>query len=343
MSSTKLNIDVIVCTYNRPDKLTQLVNQLLTCNPLPNKIIVIDSSDEHNRFYSTNELVKTIVSSHKNQPYQRFLGCHSSNANYLLYLDDDMEIISLDVFEVLQNEIAKHENLAGLVLKFEDKHEDTSLSKIPKSNLLSNESVIKKIVNWITCYPILPDGKFGLCGNRGKQPLNGGQTEWLSGGAFLAKRDSVFKNFNVQLFDLFEQKLGMGEDAIIGYGLSKQGHLIYFPSLLFYHNDQKDSTYSTNQFEFAKRVIYSRLYISLEKIRLDKASFLYGKIYFHWYVFCRILGLFINYLKNKNKIRKDILSGSISGWKKSFTFRFHKQIEDDNKWLVKAKKDSSDK
>ena len=226
----------------------------------------------------------------------------------------------------------QEKGVSGIAINFEDKHTDTALAAIPRSVLLKRGSILKNIIGWLTGYAVLPDGKFGLCGVKGNQPLNGGITEWLSGGAFAARKSSLFQNFNFQLFDLFQQKIGMGEDAIIGYGLSKQGVLLYQPELLFYHNDQRDSAYSADHFAYAKRVMFSRLYLSLEKTRLGHGSYIFAKLHYQWYVLWRITSLFINYLIKQNTIKNQILKGSISGWKLALKFKFNKDASTIDKW-----------
>lgn len=42
---TNVKIDIVVCTCNRPQRVTNLVQELLTCSPLPNSIIIVDSSE----------------------------------------------------------------------------------------------------------------------------------------------------------------------------------------------------------------------------------------------------------------------------------------------------------
>ena len=67
-------IDIIICTYNRPQKILELVHSLLPNKSYFNRIIVVDSSDSKNKeLAELNELVY-IKSNHKNQPYQRLLG-----------------------------------------------------------------------------------------------------------------------------------------------------------------------------------------------------------------------------------------------------------------------------
>ena len=89
-------ISIIIYTYNRSKKTIQLVKQLSTIKFNFN-IIVVDSSDIINVNLS-NKNITYIRSSHKNQPYQRYLGFKSANSDYLIYLDDDMEVVSQNFY-----------------------------------------------------------------------------------------------------------------------------------------------------------------------------------------------------------------------------------------------------
>lgn len=326
-----MRIDIIICTYNRPQKVLELIAQLKNFAGGYNLILIVDSSDALHPVLSTDAQVVYLRSVHKNQPYQRWLGYQNSRADILLFLDDDMEVANADFLEIISKSF-QNSLVSGIAINFIDKHTDTALAAIPRSALLNKSGVFKSIIAWFTGYPILASGRFGLCGVKGKQPFNGGATQWLSGGAFAARKGFLFKDFNFQLFDLFQQKIGMGEDAIIGYGLSKQGILLYQPVLLFYHNDQRDSAYSMDHFAYAKRVIFSRLYLSLEKTRLDGGWYLFAYIHYHWYVLWRITGLLVNYLLNKNIIKSKILNGSLAGWKLACQFKFNKNTTGIEKW-----------
>ena len=311
--------------------MLELIAQLKPFSNEFNSIIIVDSSDAFNQELNNQEKVNYLRSGHKNQPYQRWLGYDHSKADILIFLDDDMEVANPDFLKIIMQSF--HDTaVSGIAINFIDKHTDTALAAIPRSILFNKMSVLKNIIGWLSGYPVLPAGKLGFCGVRGRQPINGGVTQWLSGGAFAARKKALFKNFNFQLFDLFEQKTGMGEDAIIGYGLSKQGILLYQPTLLFYHNDQKDSAYSVDHFAYAKRVIFSRLYLSMEKTRLDKKSYLLAHLHYHWYVLWRITGLCINYTIKKNPVKNKILQGSIAGWKLSLQFKFNKNAATIEKW-----------
>ena len=309
----------------------ELVNQFGRYSGLYNSLIIVDSSNDYNPTLANYKQVLYVRSVFKNQPYQRWLGFSKSTADILLFLDDDMEIYNEEFFNIIKPHFLNN-SIAGLAINFKDKHTDTALAAIPVSILIKSNGIFKKILKYLSGYPNLPEGKLGLCGIRGKQPANGGQTEWLSGGAFAARRTCLFKNFNYQLFDLFQQKVGMGEDAIIGYGLSKQGILLYEPELLFLHNDQKDSAYSVDHFAYAKRVIYSRLYLSMEKKRLENGKYFFAKVHYQWYVLWRLSGLLFNYIIKKDTVRYNLLKGSYAGWKLAISFKFNKYGSSNYNW-----------
>jgi glycosyltransferase involved in cell wall biosynthesis len=314
-------IDVAICTFNRPKKLLNLVHDLQSCHPAPNKIIVVDSSEERNDEMCKEKLVEYFQANHKNQPYQRYIAYRKSTAAILVYLDDDMEVIEKNFMERIQQRFLSNDDVIAMPLCFKDKQANTSLANIPSTQLTPSSDKVKKFIRWITAYPTMPEGKFGLCGIRGRQPDHGGYTQLLSGGAFAVKRKFLYQNFNFQLFDLFEEKIGMGEDGILGYNLSKLGKLYYEPQLLFYHNDEHGSHYAANQKAYAERVLFSRLFLSLEKTRLDGGNKLLAHVHYVYYSVWRLLGYSINYLKSRRISRKEILLGSWRGFKKTWSFK----------------------
>ena len=315
-----INIDCIICTYNRPKRVSILVEGLKMCSPSANKIIVVDSSDTVHHELKADMSVIYLPSSHKNQPYQRYLGYKCASSDYLLYLDDDMEILSYNIFHLLQGYF-ESSNAVGIALNFRDKYRETSLSRLPKSSL-KFRGRLKAFKNYVSAYGEMPDGKLGLNGLRGSQPSTYGLTELISGGAFAVKRESIFEDFNFQVFDLFEKRIGMGEDVIIGYTLSKQGEIYFLPEILFLHNDLQDSSYSMDIYRFSERVVYSRLYLTLEKVRLDDTCMLKGRFIYHWHTLWRISGILINFCTKPSRIRFLVLQGALVGWIKSFGFVF---------------------
>ncbi len=335
-----MKFDIVITTYNRPDLVISLVNQINDCNVmLLSRIIVVDASESQNYEIQKLERIKYIQTPHKNQPYQRFIGYQNSGSKYLLFLDDDMEILNYDFLNEIYD-LFQQKDYVAIALKFKDKHTNTSLSKIPISKLFGRCSSLRHIKNFLSGYSPKKPGKFGYNGVRGSQPAGSGFTEYVGGGAFAVQRKFMYKNFNFQLFDLYELKLGKGEDAIIGYTLSKQGNVLFYDKLLFLHNDTRTSVYSTNHYEFAKRVSFSRLYLSLERARLNNESIMKAQVVFHYYTFWRIVGYLINYLLSPGQSRKAMLFGSSAGWRKASQFQFVYSEKTNNYWKNETKYDS---
>lgn len=326
-----MKFSVIICTCNRHEKVMELVNQIDGLNNGNIELILVDSSEEPNPNISSIESIKYHRTIHKNQPYQRFLGFNLSTSDWLLYLDDDMEAIHDDLFEKFEGYI-KETNGVGFALKHVEAHQSTSLAEVPKSQMFGKLAWLKKLKNTISGFPDLNPGKLGLNGNKGKQPVEGGITEFVSGGSFLVKRKAMYQNFNFQMYDLYEEKSGKGEDSITGYSISKQGALIHIPEVLFRHNDQQNSSYSSNLENFGTRVMFSRLFLTLEKSRLDGSSLFLGKISYHWFALWRIFGLTLNYIKDRSQKRKSMLDGAWKGWKKSTKFKFNSSLSRNPYW-----------
>lgn len=332
-------IDIVIATYNRFEKAKNLALNLLSIGgDFVNKIIIVDSTDNQVPKKLKSKKLIHLITQHKSQPYQRFLGFNLSSSDWLLYLDDDMEVIHDDLFEKLEGYI-NETNGVGFALKHVEAHQSTSLAAVPKSQMFGKLSWLKKIKNIISGFPDLKPGKFGLNGNKGKQPENGGITEFVSGGSFLVKREAMYQNFNFQLFDLYEDKSGKGEDSITGYSISKQGALIHIPEVLFRHNDQQNSTYSSNLENFGKRVMFSRLYLTLEKCRLDGNSLFLGRVSYYWFALWRIIGLIFNYVNDSSSTRKSMVQGALKGWKKSIGFKFDSQLLRNSYWENEVKEE----
>lgn len=333
--------DVIVTTNNRAESVDILVEQILKQNRLPENIIVVDSSEKENLSLQETQDVYYIRSSHANQPYQRYVGYLASKSPLLVYLDDDMELVGNNVFEKVTNAFNKEETI-GLALNFINNNEFLN-QKVPKSKFAETKGASKKIVNILKKLSgqlELKHGKYSYNGLKGKQPLEGGQTQWFSGGAFAIKRKFLYKNFNFKLFDLYEKQLGKGEDGIIGYTASKAGALNFEPEILFLHNDKQDSTYSKSFYSFSRRVIFSRLYLSYEFCRLDGRSQRIVPLLYHWYVFWRIAGILVNQLLGFRESRHQMLKGYLSGWWLAWKYGNElRQCNDGTYWKKEAKHD----
>lgn len=277
------SLDIIITTYNRPEQVYELAQELLRFQNDFRTLIIVDSTDQSHAGLMQMKHVVYKQSMHKNQPYQRYVGYLQSTADYILFLDDDMEIANPDFLAIIDQALSKHKP-AGLALNFRNKTEpDQELMIYPAQRLTS---VLK---NKLTGYPSPKTGKIGFCGVRGSQPQVEDKTTIVSGGAFVARRNMLFHNFNFSLFNLFEQKLGMGEDTLIGLTLSTQGDVFFLPQVLFWHHERHTSHYRDHIEAFARRVQFSRLFLSLEYARLSGIPKVWAYLHYFWYSLWRLL------------------------------------------------------
>jgi len=329
-----MKFDVIITTYNREESLEKLVNQILNCKLLPENIIVVDSSDKINESIQKISKVKYIRSSHGNQPYQRYLGYLVAESDILVFLDDDMRVVENNCFNVIIEEFNKSDVVGANINFF---HENYFLHNcLPKSKFKNKNNFFYNFIRFLIGNRNVEEGKVWLVGKRGKI-INKREVEYFSGGSFAVRKKYLFKNFNFRLFDIFEKKLGMGEDTIIGYTLSKFGKIRFVPKKLFYHEDTYKSNYSDDFISYAKRVAYSRLFLSYEYIRINKGSYLIAYIHYNWYILWKIILLFLNFRKSENR---KLSHGYLIGWYKAIKDnKFLKTIDNGEFWKKEAEKD----
>lgn len=307
-----------------------MVSMLERGEPMFENLIIVDSSDEANQSLVDNERVIYLRSSHKNQPYQRFLGYNASTSNWLLYLDDDMEPFDGWGKQLASLVADKGKHYKMFALCFRDKHNQSYLKTTEKSVFSTGNKKPNPIVNmmrWLTGYPILPDGKYGANGVKGKQPKNGGEVQYVGGGAFMGLRDVLYKNFNMQLFNLYDKRMGKGEDGILGYTTSKQTKLYYYPEPLFLHNDQGNSVYTRNDYQFNRLVAFSRAYLGLEYFRLNSNPLVLARCLFINYSFWRLVSMSVNLILKPTKRKWDGFRGYINGTLRGIALKFHKDVD----------------
>ena len=288
-------IDIIIATYNRPDVISALVDDILKRQiPILNKVIVVDSTDQLNNSLMNCKGVEYIHSVHKNQPYQRYLGFCLAQAENLLFLDDDMLILDERVFCMIE-EVLSDDSICGINLDFQNLN--SFLSQQYLHNYGKDKKNLVRILQTLSGRPVLKDGQMWYCGLRGKR-VDGYYSEYFSGGAFAAKRIFLYRNFNFNLFTLFEHRIGMGEDIILAYTLSKFGKIYNMPGKYFLHNEQGNSTYTATLKSYQYRVAYSRQYLSNEFARLNDRNPIEAYLITLWYNLWRSVGLLILGIKN---------------------------------------------
>jgi len=305
--------DIIIATYNRKESLNRLVKEILECNTLPKKLIIVDSSEKAEKKYDKESRIKYIHCPYKNQPLQRYIGFCNSISDFLFFFDDDMRIVDKKCFEYLIKNYNK-KNIVGIQPNFDYKNKFFD-NKIPHSPLRSLARKYKLIgfLRFLGGNPEIANGKFWFNGLRSEINSDTKNIEWLCGPVFSVRRSNLYKNFNFQLFKLYEKNLGKGEDAILGYTLAQQGEIFFHHKKYFYHDDQENSQYTKDIFSYAQRVMYSRLYMSIEFSRLNKSSLLKALFLFLNYGLSRVLILIFNQLIDYQKDRNSMINGYFTG------------------------------
>jgi len=332
--------DVVITTYNRAESLSILVLQILELELVPQNIIIIDSSPIENKEIQEIDKVIYLKSSHGNQPYQRYLGTKISKEDILIFMDDDMRILDKNVFNIILNQYDT-KDIIGVQPNFTNANEFLR-DNLPKSKMKIKSKKVFNFIKLLTGYPSPKQGKISYCGIRGPKQKDALKVECFNGGVFSVRKEFIFTDkFNFQLFSIFETRLGMGEDTIIGFEASRSGDIIYIEKSMFLHDDQKNSIYSVDILSYAKRVSYSRLYLSFEYRRLENKSKFIAFVHYNWYMLWRVIGLIINFsLSPRSVKRKKMLRGYIEGWIKALkdSYSLSKQ-KDDYYWKNESKND----
>lgn len=330
-------VDIVLTSYNRPDKVIALAK---TLNSITGKrIIVVDSGDND---FSDYQFIKQISSSYKNQPYQRYVGYVFSSAEFIIYLDDDMEVIDTSFANEVIRIFKSSKEISAINLVWKNKpNVKQSLEFLPKTRVVPKGSFMDKMKKFLSFYPDPPVGQLGPCGIRGSFPEgnNLDSIQFLSGGAFAVRRSSLYRNFNFFLFSHYNKKMGRGEDSIMGITLTTVGKVVYLNHHYFWHNDDGYSHYLENEYENAKRYIFSRRYLSLERARILGGSLFFSDIYYILFSLFRIFPNVFRQIFLKDNKAKNSFKGGWEGLREALKYEF--RYEDEKRWKSRALLDIS--
>lgn len=299
-----MKFDVIITTYNRPERVVNFINQIFECSTLPDKIIVVDSSDDINMEATRIKEVTYIRSLHKNQPYQRYLGAMVSDAAVLCFFDDDLTITDNTIFEHLLGPYKNSEVVGTSVGINYENPSDTS------ENALKSPEWFKKIFS----VKIPHSGQISYAGIVGSKPSQIQAVEYFHGPCMCFKKEVFLSTLNTQLLCIFEKKLGMGEDKYISAIAAKKGRLIFNPQLFLYH-PAIESSYFSNLSNFFTKNILSRKILTEAYCELNKKSRLHGSIKLWQFIIGRIIVSLVRVVLYRRKEQVEILKGQLNGIK----------------------------
>ncbi len=305
-----MTFDVIITTYNRPERVKQFAEAILSCNLLPEQIIVVDSSDVPHSSIQTLAKVKYIRSSHKNQPYQRYLGAHLSNADIVCFFDDDLEIVNKDLFTLIMQPYAEQE-VVGSSIGID--YQNSISGKTPESLIRPTSAAARKLLQ-LSGVKFPQPGKITYAGMTGEVPNTIQQIDYFYGPCMSFKRNAFNQTLNAQLLDLFEQKMGMGEDKIISMLVAQYGKLIYNPALCLHH-PAVESSYFQNITEFTAKTLYSRKLLNTIFAQTRQINKLIASAQLWWYILGRLFVSSLTYMVKPQQSRKLKLIGLVRGIK----------------------------
>lgn len=295
-----MEFDVIITTYNRKENVTRLVSKINTLEPSPNKIIVIDTSDEYNSELNSLEKVLYVRSSvkHQNQPYKRLVGALIATCENLIFFDDDLIIKDENIFKKLLP-IFNSDNFAGVTcaIDFQKKQASTIQKIITK---------LSRYLQLITGVPYPKQGKLGPLGIY-TPPLRDQirEVEALHGPVMGFKRKTFLELPYDEMLTLFDRQLIIPEDKLLSLRCQKYGKLYHYPEELVIHPKIK-STYFLNLRDHTKRVHLSRFYFNYLLGKERNNVTLYN-LHFKYYSFFRLLisitSSFISPIRGKEKTK----------------------------------------
>ena len=302
-----MKFDVIITTYNRPDSVLALVEQINRCTLLPQRIVVVDSSDTLNLEIRQIQRVLYLHSSHKNQPYQRYLGFLGSHEEIVCFFDDDIQIINPAIFEIILERYSDTATV-GCNVNFTNEGEITVQKELNNGKYLNSKSKVGSFVLLLTGVPPIEEGKAWLAGMRGEDVSNS-FTETFSGpGGLSFRRHIVPSLFDSTLFALFEKKMAMGEDKFISLGALRFGKLAHSNETCIIHSENNSNYYQDHR-SFARKELYSRLWLSVRYLKVKERWIGWGYIHYYWFAFWRLFISALHFFLHPKKVNFQIFYG----------------------------------
>ncbi len=330
-----MEFSIAITTYNRPASVLKLVKQISQCTVVPRTILVVDSSNQINEALTKLETVTYLHSSHKNQPYQRYLAYLCCKSDIIIFLDDDLEIIDDSVFEVMLARL-QQPGVRGVSVGFEHNH---TISAILDSQV-DGKSVLFRVINFISGVPVLKPGRIYMAGLAGVRPTEEGPVDYFNGAIMGFYKSELDGLFNTVLFSLFERKLGMGEDKVISMAVGLTTTLWYVPTHFFVHPPTASNYFNDLQ-SFQRKVMYSRLYISLQYGKLKHYPKVVIIIHYYYFAFWRLLFAAMRAIIKPGKKRYAAFTGIHLGVLLTFTLPFvAEKIMPDIDWKKDANQDA---
>lgn len=332
----KSNICVVICTRNRPRFLYLTIKSILRNTCLPNKIIIVDSSDKIYQM-KFDEYLKNIIleanqrnihiAYHCNEALsltraRNFALEYCKDCNIITYLDDDVILHPRYFCKILwafnNDEIYGAQGfIVNLLTGNYSKKRGKTLIKIMKALAgvlipIFPYHVTRPNVNIFlrNRYPIFPNFKVEVI-----------PSEWLSG-SNMSYRSTVFYRYGLR-FDDNLIGFGLGEDLDLSYRLHRAGFkLVMVPGAFLLHKprilDEESKNIKCVDPSTAVMVFGYKLYLLKKHYNASKWNILLRYyVYSLLYIFvfipiifrdAEMLKIYMKCFRMVNRLRQDILS-----------------------------------
>jgi len=334
-----MTFDVVVCTYNRPKEVVRLIGEIMDCERLPDKIIVVDSSEVDSAEIRHVDKVVYVKSSHKNQPYQRLLGSSVSDSEIVTFFDDDLKITDKKIFNYLIDAF-NEEIVVGSCVKLIYEETDKETANKNKDSVILNNvlSVIKRVAIGKKLKP----GEMWLLGMDTPKNEESPYVEYVGGGdAPTFRRDILKYLFDDFLFSLYERGIGKGEDKYFTMQALKYGRIRYTNKVCLAHPPLGNSFYFENIIKYRKNSMRTRLLLSLRYAELKDIFKPFVHLHYTWFAFWTFIKDVILLMFKPAKQNYQTLLGNIAGYFSAIVFLVQKKgnLGNDINWNNEIEKD----
>ena len=307
-----MKFSLIICTYQRPQALLQLLQSIQLQTLYPDEILIIDGSLndktdnilKQNSFKNLNYYV--VSTQQRGLTQQRNLGIQKVNENskVVCFLDDDT-VLAPNYFEEIIKTYQLHPEVLGVggYINNEVSWEKVDAHYTPKINEFyydgykrkdGSRFVLRKKLGLDSDVPpgYLPEFSHGRSISFLPPSEKIYQVEQFMGGVS-SFRTSVFESLQ---FSTYFEGYGLYEDADFTLRLSKQGKLVVNTAakLSHYH----ETAGRPNKYQYGKMVVRNGWYVW--RVKYPNPSL---KARFKWHAICWLLILirFTNSFTTKNK------------------------------------------
>lgn len=320
-------LDILISTYNRNLHVLDLVNQILDSGFNPSNIIVVDSSEDVSLELQSNDKVLYLRSSFKAQPYQRYVALLASTSDFVMFLDDDLEVLNKNVFQEVLDTFMTTPDIVGVTARVN--YESGLYVQAGIKTISRFLGPLQSFVSKFTLNNTPSIGKLSIMGNGGGYTNENEYMQYFPGPNMSFRRKVALELFDETLFTSYVNKIGKGEDKYLSMKANQFGKLYCLGKRNHFFHPPIESSYNSSLVDFQTKQTYSRFLLVNQYMKTFFGSSIMSVPVFFWYTSFRIIGSLNNYSRLLGTFRGTRLV--IIGQRKYPNGYFFKQAKLDSK------------